>query len=153
MQERHDILARTIGYLDEEKEALDTGYLLLFGSFTMIFIGTLLEILFFWMYNGSYHPFANILTNYSDEDECKIINNQTELIVKFQSMISMYLGSKVKRNKIVVGAILISFFLCLTLLFVAIYFATPSGEQFDIKKGPVKYTVYYVYKMLVYSCR
>ena len=71
MQERHDILARTIGYLDEEQKALDTGYWLLYASFSLIFVGTLLEILFFWMYNGSCHPFANILTKYSDEDKCK----------------------------------------------------------------------------------
>ena len=88
MQERHDILARTIGYLDEEQEALATGYLLLYASFSMIIVGTLLEILFFWMYNGSCHPFANILKDYSDEDKCKIMNNQIELIIKFQSMIS-----------------------------------------------------------------
>ena len=71
MQERHDILARTIGYLDEEQEAMETGYLLLYASFSLIFVGILLEILFFWMYNGSCHPFANILKDYSDEDKCK----------------------------------------------------------------------------------
>ena len=49
---------------------------------------------------------------------------------------------KVKRNKIVVGAILISLFLSLTLLFVAIYFATSSGEQLNIKARPVKYPLY-----------
>ena len=35
--------------------------------------------LFFWMYNGSCHPFANILKDYSDEDKCKLMNNQTFL--------------------------------------------------------------------------
>ena len=79
MQERHDILTRTIGYLDEEQEALDTGYLLLYGSFIMVIVGTLLEILFFWMYNGSCHPFANILKDYSAEDKCKLMNYQNNL--------------------------------------------------------------------------
>ena len=75
MQERHDILARTIGYLDEEQKALDTGYVLLYASFSMIFVGNLLEILFFWMYNGPCHPFANILKDYSDEEKCNELSN------------------------------------------------------------------------------
>ena len=49
---------------------------------------------------------------------------------------------KVKRHKIVVGAISISFFLSLTFLIVAIYFATSSGEKLDIKTGPVTYSLY-----------
>ena len=87
MQERHDVLARTIGYLDEEQEALETGYLLLYASFSLIFVGTLLEILFFWMYNGSCHPFANILKDYSDEDKCKFMNCQSDFAILSQSVI------------------------------------------------------------------
>ena len=68
MQERHDILSRTIGYLDEEQEALDRGYLLLVGSTVTMVVGSLLQILFFYLYNGPYHPFANILV---DETEGK----------------------------------------------------------------------------------
>ena len=49
---------------------------------------------------------------------------------------------QVRRNKIVVGSILIIFFLSLTLFFVAIYFATTSGELLNIKTGPVKYPLY-----------
>ena len=66
MQERHDILSRTIGYLDKEQEALDTGYLLLICSFSIMIVGSLLQVLFFRLYNGKCHPFANILL---DEDE------------------------------------------------------------------------------------
>ena len=66
MQERHDILSRTIGYLDEEQEALDRGYLLLICSTVTLVVGSLLQILFFFLYNGPFHPFANILV---DEDE------------------------------------------------------------------------------------
>ena len=69
MQERHDILARTIGYLDEEQEALDTGYQLLIGSTVTMVVGSLFQILFFYLYNGRFHPFANILI---DETEGKI---------------------------------------------------------------------------------
>ena len=68
MQERHDILSRTIGYLDEEQEALDRGYLLLICSTVTIVVGSLLQILFFYLYNGPFHPFANILV---DETEGK----------------------------------------------------------------------------------
>ena len=66
MQERHDILSRTIGYLDKEQEALDMGYLLLICLFSVMIVGSLLQILFFWLYNGKCHPFANILL---DEDK------------------------------------------------------------------------------------
>ena len=66
MQERHDILTRTIGYLDEEQEALHRGYLLLIGSTVTMVTGSLLQILFFYLYNRPFHPFANILI---DEDE------------------------------------------------------------------------------------
>ena len=68
MHERHDILSRTIGYLDEEQEAMDTGYLLLIVSTVTMVVGSLLQILFFYLYNGRFHPFANILV---DETEGK----------------------------------------------------------------------------------
>ena len=61
MKERHDLLARTIGYLDMEQEALDTGYMILFSALAFLIVGTLLELKFFQLYNGSFHPFANIL--------------------------------------------------------------------------------------------
>ena len=89
MQERHDILARTIGYLDEEQKALKRGYLLLYASFSTIFVGTLLEILFFWMYNGPCHPFANILKDYSDEDKCKFMNWQSDFAILSYSLIPL----------------------------------------------------------------
>ena len=61
MQERHSILKMTIGYLDEEQEALDRGYRLMVGSFLCILVGSLLEFYFLHLYNGSCHPFSNIL--------------------------------------------------------------------------------------------
>ena len=74
MQERHDVLARTIGYRDEEREALDNGYWYFYSSFLVVSFGTLLQIPFFWLYNGPCHPFANILEDYSDEDKCEMMN-------------------------------------------------------------------------------
>ena len=74
IQERHDILSRTIGYLDEEQEALDRGYILLISSTSIIIVGSLLQILFFYLYNGPLHPFANILV---DETEGKNVNQST----------------------------------------------------------------------------
>ena len=73
MQERHDILSRTIGYLNEEQEAMDTAFMLLIGSTVTIVVGSLLQILFFYLYNGPFHPFANILV---DETKGKKINLQ-----------------------------------------------------------------------------
>ena len=69
MQERHDILTRTIGYLDEEQEALDTGYLLIICSTVTMAVGSLLQILFFYLYNGPFHPFANILVDEEGTDQ------------------------------------------------------------------------------------
>ena len=71
MKERHDILARTIGYLNEEKEALEKGHWLLYGSIILLLVGTFMEILFFWLYNDLCHPFANILKEEADESKCK----------------------------------------------------------------------------------
>ena len=68
MQERHDILSRTIGYFDKEQEAMDTGIMLLIASTVTMVVGSLLQILFFYLYNGPFHPFANILV---DETEGK----------------------------------------------------------------------------------
>ena len=63
MRERHDILSRTIGHLDEEQEALDRGYMLLICSTALLIVGSLLQILFFYLYNGPFHPFADILVD------------------------------------------------------------------------------------------
>ena len=71
MQERHDVLSQTIGFLKEEQEALNRGYYLFFGSLALIIFGSLLEAWFFWLYNGSWHPFANILKDPSDANKCK----------------------------------------------------------------------------------
>ena len=68
MQERHDILTKTIGYFKEEQEAMDTGNMLLIVSTITMVVGCLLQILFFYLYNGPFHPFANILV---DETEGK----------------------------------------------------------------------------------
>ena len=80
MQERHDVLSRTIGYLDEEQEALDRGYLILIGSTVTMIVGSLLQILFFYMYNGPFHPFANILVE--ETEGTKSIFSNVNLIFK-----------------------------------------------------------------------
>lgn len=69
MKERHDILERTIGYLDPEQEALDQGILMLKVSFPIIIIGCFLEALFFYLYNGPCHPFSNILKDPEVNDQ------------------------------------------------------------------------------------
>ena len=85
MQERHDILSRTIGYLDEEQEALDRGYMLLIGSTVTMVVGSLLQILFFYLYNGPFHPFANILVDETEGNESMFIfsNHEFDLSLSF----------------------------------------------------------------------
>ena len=61
IQERQTFLWTTIGYLDQEHEALITGYVLLGASLFWIIFGGLAEAYFFSLYNGKFHPFANIL--------------------------------------------------------------------------------------------
>ena len=75
MRERHDILSRTIGYLDKEQEAMDTGNMLLIASSVTMVVGSLLQILFFYLYNGPFHPFANILV-----DETEGINQSLAIM-------------------------------------------------------------------------
>ena len=57
------IPSKTIGYLDEEQEALDKGYLLLICSTVANVVGSLLQISFFYLYNAPLHPYANILND------------------------------------------------------------------------------------------
>ena len=72
MQERHTVLAETIGYLQEEKDAIYRGHVLLIGSLVFIFISTILQVIFFWLYNGTCHPFANILVISSQNSKSKL---------------------------------------------------------------------------------
>ena len=61
MQERHDILWETIGYLDKEQEALEMGTLIRNLSLSAILVGGVLETIFFYLYNSKLHPLAGIL--------------------------------------------------------------------------------------------
>ena len=61
MQERHDILWNSIGYLQEEQDALNTGIMIRDVSLSAVIVGSLLETGFFYLYNGMFHPLANIL--------------------------------------------------------------------------------------------
>ena len=80
MKERHDLLARTIGYLDMEQEALDNGYTILFSALVFLIFGTLLELKFFHLYNGTFHPFANILKDLgANKGRFVNINHQSDL--------------------------------------------------------------------------
>ena len=74
MQERHDILTRTIGYLDEEQEALDRGYMLLICSTVTMAVVSLLQTVFFFLYNGKLHPFANILVDETEAGNDFVFN-------------------------------------------------------------------------------
>ena len=67
MQERHDILWNSIGYLQEEQDALDRGIMIRNVSLSAVIVGSLLETGFFYLYNGMFHPLANILKDLETE--------------------------------------------------------------------------------------
>ena len=58
---RHNILNHSIGFKAEEVDSMEMVTLLIVGSTAYILFGTLLESIFFNLYNSSFHPFAKIL--------------------------------------------------------------------------------------------
>ena len=73
MQERHDLLWKTIGYRQEEEEAMARGILVRNLSLAAILIGCAMEIMFFSLYNGTFHPLANILKDDTNEGTLSIL--------------------------------------------------------------------------------
>ena len=69
MKQRHQVLTTSIGAHPEEQEAMETIVLLLKISTSYITIATLLEAIFFVLYNGPCHPFSKILDTSTDEGE------------------------------------------------------------------------------------
>ena len=91
MQERHDILSRTIGYFDEEQDALHRGYMLAIGSTVTVIVGSLLQILFFYLYNGPYHPLANILIDDTEGiRNCLILKSSFNTFVSYSTFRSRF---------------------------------------------------------------
>ena len=74
MQERHDFLNETIGYLPEEQRSLDTVYIILYTSFGYMLIGSIFEALFFYLYNEKFHPYEKILLLENPQPD-KVPNN------------------------------------------------------------------------------
>ena len=58
---RHNILYHSIGFKAEEVYSMEMVTWVVVGSTTYILFGTLLESIFFNLYNSSFHPFAKIL--------------------------------------------------------------------------------------------
>ena len=58
---RHNILYLSIGFRAEELYSMEVITWLVVGSTSYILFGTLLESIFFNLYNSSFHPFAKIL--------------------------------------------------------------------------------------------
>ena len=73
MQERHDILWKTIGYRQEEQDAMVRGILIRNLSLAAILIGCVVEIVFFSLYNGPFHPLANILKDDTNQGTLSIL--------------------------------------------------------------------------------
>ena len=61
MEERHEILEKSIGCLAMEIEALEKGRIIRDWALIYLVVGSILELIFFKLYNGCFHPFANIL--------------------------------------------------------------------------------------------
>ena len=61
MTKRHKVLATSIAYHPEEQNSMETMALLIKISISYILIATLIEAIFFVLYNGPCHPFAKIL--------------------------------------------------------------------------------------------
>ena len=70
IQERHTILMESIGYLDVEEYALQKAIKIRNYSLIYVFVGTVLELGFYSLYNTVLHPFSNILKN-TDKLESK----------------------------------------------------------------------------------
>ena len=59
--DRHDFLANTIGYFEEELEAYQTTNFLAF-KFPFILLGaSISQFLFYWLYNHRFHPFIGLI--------------------------------------------------------------------------------------------
>ena len=71
MEERHELLWNTIGFLKMEQEALDRGQMIRNAALIYMLVGTLLEAFFFFLYNGICHPFAKILNDSDDASHFK----------------------------------------------------------------------------------
>jgi len=85
MQERHDLLWKTIGYRQEEQEAMARGILIRNLSLGAILIGCVVEIVFFSLYNDTFHPLANILKDDTNQDtELAVMENTTASQVEIE---------------------------------------------------------------------
>ena len=73
IEERHSFLYDTIGYLPEEKEAFEKVNFLLFGSFGYMIVGSVLEMILFYLYNNKCHPFKNILVSDDGQKSSRMI--------------------------------------------------------------------------------
>ena len=59
--QRHVLLYNTIGVLPEELEAYNLILVLVYVSTLCLLFLTIMELGFFYLYNGKFHPFASIL--------------------------------------------------------------------------------------------
>ena len=61
MDLRHQVLVMSINPQQKEQNAMETISFLIKFSTAYILIATLMEALFFFLYNGQFHPFSKIL--------------------------------------------------------------------------------------------
>ena len=61
MKARHDFLDDTIGYFDQELEAYNLTMFLAIGFPILLILGSILQFIFYLMYNRKFHPFAKMV--------------------------------------------------------------------------------------------
>ena len=85
MRDRHNKLYNSIGFLKEEQESMTAITNLILGFSIYIFIASLFEAGFFYLYNSKFHPFAKILdlsedTEPSGNSKNRFIENLMQFI-------------------------------------------------------------------------
>ena len=79
MRERHIILYDSIGFKEKEQIAMKMVTNLIIGCSAYILFGTLLEAIFFNLYNSMFHPFGKIL-DISNVSQGKLVRTMGRFI-------------------------------------------------------------------------
>ena len=65
--DRHEILINSIGAFPEEIQAYEQMKVMLGTAYGLLIIGTVLQVVLYYLYNGIYHPFACIVIDQDDD--------------------------------------------------------------------------------------
>ena len=70
--ERHSILQNSIGAFPEELQAYEVVKLMLIIGFSLLVLLTICQLVLYYLYNGKYHPYSNIVL---PNRKCKLESN------------------------------------------------------------------------------